>query len=1134
MRKYSLLSIMLLQCVVVFGQATSASFAPDLNIKAPEVSALLKFLDTPVSYNTGLPNITIPIFTIKEGDITYPISVDYNSSGVNVNERAGWVGMGFSINQPQVTRMVKGIPDESAHGFLYEQQYTVASGNVEDNWLSTIFLSCDGLLDLESDEYHAILPNGENIRFYFSQDRTTAAPLGEIIQIPITKNKIRPVSNANSTLSGWEITATDGSVYTFGAGNSTSSTESYMMLDDNLPDQGIESKTSGNRTSWMLDVIKSPTKNELHFNYVSNVYYDCNLTGQRRDISGHAMVSNSEQTNYQKIYATNYLLKSIEGGFGHVDFILDTAEREDYEYGKKLGVIKIYNSNETKINEYGFEYHYTTSPAPTGMIFSCGSPHDPNDLIKRLFLEKIIIKGSADSSAENKPFYRFNYNQTVLPHRFSYATDWWGYYNGSTDNHSLVPTNHRWNPLMPERNVNSAYSQAGLLTEIIYPTGGSTEYEYESNRCINDKLPSYVNFKTDAINIIPCIKTGVEFDSWDDTYYVSTEPYDQGSLLKYEMPFTIDENAIPFNILTTPILILPLNVTTNCSTCIYHDNEEGSQSLPLENGACWIYYSIKKGTETIIDYSLASGISSKHSEILFGALQNDGPHLASGEYKLLVKIYTGHSVPFQQNQLFNPLTNHVTINFGWEVYNPDMVTKVGNRYDMAMGGHRIKSIKSRTDSLGIPLEKQYDYKDENGLESGFCNFRLANAFMFANAYYINSDNYYPLQSYHGQTIGYSYVTEKNIAGNEVKPITYKYQFYANADPYSYGSCYLSQDSYGNGLYPCVDYPENGLLIENIIGNEKKMETYYGSGGNLLNTKYIIGFNTSNRIEAVRWHEIDSHPDWWTAKYQIANFYELKPTGSKTTEYFSTGQLESEVANVYNTTTHLQLTSQTTSNSTGDILETKYYYPQDSEMANEPYIQDLINNNMIGKPIDTQTFRGTTKLSEQKTEYAKDSSTNDLLLPKYIYANKGVLNIDTADRKISFDSYDSKGNITQYTLENGTPVSVVWGYNQTQPIAKIENVAYSSIDSHLIEDAQIASETGTESSLRSALDDLRVALPNSMVTTYTYIPLVGIGTITDSKGLLQSFTYDSFGRLQSVKDAQGNTLSENEYYYRTQN
>ncbi|WP_281925979.1 hypothetical protein, partial [Flavobacterium collinsii] len=83
-----------------------------------------------------------------------------------------------------------------------------------------------------------------------------------------------------------------------------------------------------------------------------------------------------------------------------------------------------------------------------------------------------------------------------------------------------------------------------------------------------------------------------------------------------------------------------------------------------------------------------------------------------------------------------------------------------------------------------------------------------------------------------------------------------------------------------------------------------------------------------------------------------------------------------------------LKNQVSTNSNGEDLRTQYFYITDSEMANEPFRNELVAKKMVGKPIKTQSFNGE-KISEQKTEYRNDGSTSNLLLPKYVYANKGV-------------------------------------------------------------------------------------------------------------------------------------------------
>jgi YD repeat-containing protein len=75
-----------------------------------------------------------------------------------------------------------------------------------------------------------------------------------------------------------------------------------------------------------------------------------------------------------------------------------------------------------------------------------------------------------------------------------------------------------------------------------------------------------------------------------------------------------------------------------------------------------------------------------------------------------------------------------------------------------------------------------------------------------------------------------------------------------------------------------------------------------------------------------------------------------------------------------------------------------------------------------------------------------------------------------------------------------------------------------------------SQSCNENSLRTAQNSLRNGLPNAMITTYTYDPLIGITSMTDPKGYTVYYEYDDLHRLVRVKDEDGKIMSENKYHY----
>ncbi|MFN3998059.1 hypothetical protein [Algoriphagus sp.] len=89
--------------------------------KSPNASSIERYGNYDVNLYTGLPNISIPLHTVKSGPIEFPVSLSYHSSGIKYTDQASWVGLGWSlIAGGQITRQIKNLPDETA--FLKSNQ----------------------------------------------------------------------------------------------------------------------------------------------------------------------------------------------------------------------------------------------------------------------------------------------------------------------------------------------------------------------------------------------------------------------------------------------------------------------------------------------------------------------------------------------------------------------------------------------------------------------------------------------------------------------------------------------------------------------------------------------------------------------------------------------------------------------------------------------------------------------------------------------------------------------------------------------------------------------------------------------------------------------------------------------------
>ncbi|WP_445432136.1 hypothetical protein [Chryseobacterium indoltheticum] len=251
-------------------------------------------------------------------------------------------------------------------------------------------------------------------------------------------------------------------------------------------------------------------------------------------------------------------------------------------------------------------------------------------------------------------------------------------------------------------------------------------------------------------------------------------------------------------------------------------------------------------------------------------------------------------------------------------------------------------------------------------------------------------------------------------------------------------------------------------------------------------------------------------------------------------YFPSGNVSHNTYYNYLDNKTLSVSQIQTSDPSGEnIYKTSYLYPS------LPTDFKLVFKNMLSTPLKvvnelekwTNSGFVSKETSKIVTEYDNDPTNFN---PKSISTHDLLTGLVV--KEITYDQYDSKGNLQQYTTKDGIPTTIIWGYNSTQPIAKVTGLSYSVVSGLALEiiaasDADI--NEGTEQTLIDKLDAFRKlsALQNAQITTYTYDPLIGVTSITPPSGIREIYKYDSANRLESIKDVNGKIIKEFQYNYK---
>lgn len=1078
----------MVHCLAVFAQNLNPVTLTNITPVTPEVGSLGKYIDMPVGYTTGVPEISIPLYTLQHRGLEVPIGLSYNASGIKVEEGATWVGTGWNLNTGgSISRVVHGLPDDLGGSASYMNTTKTAKyilslpdGNSEKNDL--LYNQANfGLLDVEPDMYFFSVM-GYSGQFYFDQE------LHDFVLAPYQHLKVSCTRDSGGEITGWTIVLPNGTSAYFGTSADALRTgrERFLNQSDVAVTDGIASALpntsaqAAHNTSWQLMDIVSLTNSSIKYYYDNSNVMDFGNGGETTDIpgaSGCTEADGKRHGSFYKMLSSKPILKKISTDLGDVFFIQSTLQRADVigapsSSAQSLDSIIVKRKDGTRIKNISFSYdYYISSPVNTpGMNVS--------DVASKRLRLNLVKDGDATGTIFKT--YQLQYNATPIASRLSPQQDYWGYYNGKSGNSSLTPSikvgNGAGNASGADRTVDLNYAQAGVLKKIIYPTGGSSEFTYESN------VANVINLSG--------LSNGYQYSGLQNKNYT----FFKSSVFVQPNPRVYIDSLIIADIKEPGMIVFQIT----------------GYSGPLNSINCPVRVVI-------------SGITNPSYRLQLNSIQT--PFLFQpGKYKITATIQPTLDFPDAD----------FTVSMNWK--------ENADPKNIIVGGLRIAKIVN-SDALGNKIAKSFNYNYFNAptTSSGsLVNLPSLNPLIFCgdadptkyvpSVARIISSSTAPLTSTDGQFIRYENVTEYN---DENKSSFKTEMTFSNDNLFltipinTYPIPANTGRSWRSGLLlNKKTYEQKSDLSYNLLTEEKN---YYNSY--LTNYKGTFGIKISPNVMqspiktfsfqgctfATEWYLLDSTV---TSNYTVGNTLKVRSI------------------NYYNNNYLLSNTKY--SNSNGKTTDTKTWYPKDYNNVPGFNIDALVQANAVNIPVGKEISVNGKITGGQAIKY------NAAAQPLTMYQYENVALSDTVlhdMNSIVGSNYNSKTEVT-YTAQNnistvknsdGVLTIYLWGYMQSYPVAKIINSDYATVNS-VITQAQIDNAVaGGDASLRTVLNTLRTdsRLKDAQVTTYTYSPLVGITSMTDMKGETTYYEYDSFQRLMNVKDKDGNIVKHTDYHYQGQ-
>ncbi|MFZ1809247.1 MAG: hypothetical protein WAU36_18585 [Cyclobacteriaceae bacterium] len=1131
---------LLTSCLVIcFTWAAFAQAQPqDIEIQkiippTPNAAGLGNYGNIPIGLYTGQPNLSFPMYTIAYNDISVPINLTYNYSGLKVEEYPTWVGTGWTLTgNGVITRQVRSLPDETKAGYNGSERNGekvldfIANGNHNSTINSFLNGVVGGFKDAEPDMFVLSMP-GHSVKFFFDETQNTTTTKQAIVS---PQQRLNIIGHFNYTgiynvrpgiIEKFVITDEKGIVYTFDI------TEKAAGVEPGDQEADFAS-------SWYLSRIETPNANVITYEYADRILDMPATVFERRDIpiiNGGSPVNPSDTYNlvYNYTSTNEKILERITFRDGIIDFV-EGDERLDWTFSypsnkasekpKSLSRLKVTIGSKV-IKEIRFAYSYFGTDSRLRM----DSFHELNDSV-------------------SKPPYLFSYKDGLFPsigqESSLFHQDHWGYYIGSTDNGSLI------NSLIPpfsksfqlsdgsllvinvpgnNRTPNLNYSSSGLLKQITYPTGGSTSFEYEANDYWGSTESEFNlcsgNFQT--------VKKSAISLTWGDL--VDTKEFTITSPTCLKFQYTLD---VP---------------------CI--DGEAGVR-IDEVSGAPIMYH--------IVQNKMAG---MQHSD--YGHDEGDLFSLPPGTYAL-----TAWGI--NENTCGSPTESTITLS--------QIVQDPSGYANLRAGGARVKVSKDCSDDQDC-VTKYYNYSDPvNATQSSGVIINDPAYFYLQSviwdqhvtpAYIGSSQSSVPIAGTMGGVIGYRNVTvTDDILQANGKTI---YEFSSAVEHPDMGSTdypfppRISNDwKRGAQLYK-KDFTDT-QIISNLIDGYCEDLTYNRQVA--IKTKKLVDYRTG--VYSVTLSDFAFEP------YSISTGWTNLCSKNHLEYSYVDGiqQLMTTQNNLfYENPIHQQVTRIETTNSKGEILKSTMKYIEDVTsvvgltLGERAGIQAHPNKLAL---VEQQQFNGTSLLSTKRNIY------DGRILSKVQFAT----GTNQLEDYVNYNAWDDYYNVLNYSTRTGENKSYIWDSYGMYPLAEATNANYTDIyftsfessgspsldvngNNHAVSGTKVLNSgvfsfpgsyqptdppntlmsywywennqwnfsgeipyTNNITTSASKLDEIRAFPKGAFMTTLTNEPGIGTTGVTDINNQSMHYEYDLIGRLLFIRDHDGNILKEYKYHYQGQN